>query len=257
MSHLDDEQIALHALGEPLDSAEDRRHLEECEECAAEVAEMAHVAVVGRSTLAAGALETPSSEVWARVHSELGLGPAVAADPLAPDEVRRSMETVDLGAETPAAAPRRPAPRRRLGRVWALAASAVVVASIGAGIWIATSASPPVVVVASAELDAFPGHPEAVGAAEVDDPGDGTRILTVTLEGDREPDGEYREVWLIRNDGESLVSLGVLDGSSGTFVVPDGVDLAEYSLVDISFEPTDGDPAHSGDSIVRGELDFL
>ena len=34
----------------------------------------------------------------------------------------------------------------------------------------------------------------------------------------------------------------------------DGVDLDEYSIVDISVEPIDGDPAHSGDSIVRGQL---
>ena len=57
-------------------------------------------------------------------------------------------------------------------------------------------------------------------------------------------------------DGQALISLGVLDDSSGTFRVPDSVDLDEYRLVDISFEPVDGDPAHSGDSIVRGELDF-
>ena len=78
----------------------------------------------------------------------------------------------------------------------------------------------------------------------------------MTLEGDELADGDYREVWLIREDGQALISLGVLDDASGTFRVPDGVDLDEYRLVDISFEPVDGDPAHSGDSIVRGELDF-
>ena len=96
----------------------------------------------------------------------------------------------------------------------------------------------------------------SVGQAEVDDDGDGRRTLTVTLEGDELADGDYREVWLIREDGQALISLGVLDDASGTFRVPDGVDLDEYRLVDISFEPVDGDPAHSGDSIVRGELDF-
>ena len=32
------------------------------------------------------------------------------------------------------------------------------------------------------------------------------------------------------------------------------IDLAEFVLVDISAEPEDGAPEHSGDSIVRGEL---
>ena len=50
------------------------------------------------------------------------------------------------------------------------------------------------------------------------------------------------------------MSLGLLEGASGRFVVPDGIDLDEFTLVDVSAEPVDGDPAHSGDSIVRGEL---
>ena len=47
---------------------------------------------------------------------------------------------------------------------------------------------------------------------------------------------------------------GVLDGTDGVFAVPDDVDLAEYPLVDVSQEPFDDDPEHSGDSIVRGPL---
>ena len=62
--------------------------------------------------------------------------------------------------------------------------------------------------------------------------------------------------WYITADASALVSLGILEGSEGVFDVPDDVDLADYVLVDISQEPEDGDPAHSGDSIVRGELGF-
>ncbi len=50
------------------------------------------------------------------------------------------------------------------------------------------------------------------------------------------------------------MSLGVVDGASGTFTVPDGLDLSRYDLVDVSAEPYDGNPAHSGDSIIRGKL---
>ena len=38
-------------------------------------------------------------------------------------------------------------------------------------------------------------------------------------------------------------------------MVPAGIDPAQFALVDVSREPVDGEPAHSGDSIVRGLLE--
>jgi hypothetical protein len=58
-----------------------------------------------------------------------------------------------------------------------------------------------------------------------------------------------------RPDVSGLVSLGTLDGSSGRFDLPAGLDLDQFSVVDVSEEQFDGDPAHSGDSIVRGPLE--
>ena len=77
----------------------------------------------------------------------------------------------------------------------------------------------------------------------------------MTLEADVDPDSN-REVWLITEDATEIISLGMLEGQTGEFVVPDAVDLREFVLVDVSDEPVDGDPTHSGDSIVRGALDF-
>ena len=69
------------------------------------------------------------------------------------------------------------------------------------------------------------------------------------------PTGEgFREVWLLKPDVSGLVSLGTLDGTSGRFDLPDGLDLSQYSVVDVSEEQFDGNPSHSGDSIVRGPL---
>lgn len=81
MSHLDDEKIALIAMGEPVGSDADMQHLVECESCAAEVAEMSRVALVARSSVVEGDLEAPPADVWSRIHGELGLTEAVAADP--------------------------------------------------------------------------------------------------------------------------------------------------------------------------------
>ena len=108
-------------------------------------------------------------------------------------------------------------------------------------------------VVAEAQLDPLPGW-EASGQAAVEVAADGSRVLVLTVD-ETAGDPGYREVWLIDRDVTRLVSLGVLSGSEGRFTVPDGLDLADFAVVDVSEEPFDGDPAHSGDSIVRGILD--
>ena len=82
---------------------------------------------------------------------------------------------------------------------------------------------------------------------------DGHREVVVDLTG-ATGSAPLREVWLIKADASGLVSIGLLDGATGRFSIPDGLDLAQYPLVDVSAEPDNGDPAHSGDSIVRGEL---
>ena len=66
-------------------------------------------------------------------------------------------------------------------------------------------------------------------------------------------------MWLIRPDAEGnvadLVSLGVIDPESpGSLAVTAGYDPGDYSVVDISVEPRDGDAGHSGRSILGGSL---
>jgi hypothetical protein len=63
-----------------------------------------------------------------------------------------------------------------------------------------------------------------------------------------------REVWLISSDLTKLVSVGLLATDEGTFALPKDIDLSEYTVVDVSSEPLDGNPGHSSDSIVRGAL---
>ena len=71
--------------------------------------------------------------------------------------------------------------------------------------------------------------------------------------------GADLEVWLIKPDDEGnvadLVSLGVVDPANpASLEVPAGYDPGDYFVVDISVEPRDGDPTHSGRSILRGPL---
>jgi hypothetical protein len=67
-------------------------------------------------------------------------------------------------------------------------------------------------------------------------------------------DGFY-EVWLIDENVDGMISLGVLT-ADGRLDVPDTVDPSAFPVVDISVEPLDGDPTHSGQSVLRGVLSF-
>lgn len=68
-------------------------------------------------------------------------------------------------------------------------------------------------------------------------------------------DSGIYEVWLLHEDGTRMVALGFLAaGTEGDFVVPAGLLGSGYRTVDISLEPDDGNPAHSGVSLARGTL---
>mgnify|MGYP003607764562 FL=1 len=249
--HLDPDIAALIAIGERAGSDADAEHLQQCRQCADEVDSLRRAAEVGRSAALAQPLLTPAPEVWDRISTELGFDTAV---PATDAPATAAPETV---APEPArhVAPRR-SRRRRMAAVLFAGIGAVVAASlILVGVWVVQrDARPTVTIVAAATLEGFPGHPGAVGEATLQTQGDGMRSITVTLDADVAADG-YREVWLLAADGTGLISLGVLDGRSGTFPVPADADLERYSIVDISQERSDGDPGHSGDSIVRGALE--
>ncbi|GAA2720533.1 anti-sigma factor [Cellulomonas aerilata] len=276
MTHVDPDALALVALGER-PTAADAAHLAACPECAAEVASLAAVVLVGRS--ARDDAPVPAAPaVWDRIRDELGLPAGLRpVDPAA--RGLRTATAEDDRPGTPDAVPDTrpgglpdavpgglpdgpPAPRlapvvplRRRSAPWVAAAAAcgVVVGAAGGAWWAGRDVSAEPDVVAQAALDPLPGW-DATGSARVEQAGDGERTLVVTLT-DTEGDDGYHEVWLIDRDVTRLVSVGILTGSEGRFTVPPGLDLAEFPVVDVSDEPLDGDPAHSGDSIIRGVLD--
>ena len=66
-------------------------------------------------------------------------------------------------------------------------------------------------------------------------------------------DGAFYEVWLLDLDHGRLLSLGPVR-PDGTYALPPGTDVGEYPTVDVSVEPDDGDPGHSGTSVLRGPV---
>ncbi len=243
MPHLDPERLALMALGERISDEDEAAHIEACPRCAAELAELEHTVAIGRATID-DTLETPPPRVWHRITDELGMTTAASA--------------ADTMIATPIPLPRRADAREdtdhRRPWLWVLAAAAAVALVVGVGLGVTAWLRPSVVQVASATLDPLPAHAGAQGSAAIDQRPDGTRVLDLTLQSPSTTG--YREVWLMTEDATGLISLGLLDGDRGDFVIPQTVDLEQYRLVDVSAEPTDGNPAHSGDSIVRGQLRF-
>jgi anti-sigma-K factor RskA len=234
--HVDPELVALAALGEALDT-ETAAHLDACPECRQVLDELRLTVAVGRSSIDDDLLVEPRAQVWATIADDLALADR---SPFAP------APTVSSAA--PAALPR----QRRRRRGLLIAVAAVAVAAVTVGVVAVWNRSFRTTEIASARLDPLPGWLGADGDAVIEETPDGSREVRVTLEAGDE-DG-YREVWLLTADAKSVLSLGVLNGQSGTFAIPADVDLAEYGVVDISLEQPDGDPTHSGDSIVRGSL---
>jgi Anti-sigma-K factor rskA len=156
------------------------------------------------------------------------------------------------------AAVSRPAPSaarrsRELARPLVGLAALVAVIALVAGI-VALAGEEPEPVAARATLSAsgLPAGPSgADGSARIVGNGD-DRHLELTVEGLPPAQGFY-EVWLLGADLRTFQPLGSVDGS-GDLLVPRGLDLARFPIVDVSHEALDGDPSHNGRSVLRGRL---
>jgi hypothetical protein len=233
--HMDLDQLAALALDPADGSADERAHVGSCPDCAATLAALADV----RRLAGAEALVPAPQRVRERVL----------------DEVRTTRPELVEPVRLPTRADR---PRRGIP-TWAAAAAAAValVAGLGLGrLTVPGTESPgqpdPGSVVAAADLTALDSDADRGVARAVRD--DGTLTLRVTARELGDEDG-FHEVWLINVDGTRMVALGVLaGGDTGEFQVPQGLIDEGYRIVDISVEPDDGDPTHSGVSLARGEL---
>ncbi|MFF9060249.1 anti-sigma factor [Streptomyces sp. NPDC014882] len=277
MEHTDDETLALIAIGEE-PSPPAAEHLLACARCARELRALRHVVASARaSSLDEHDLLQPPAGLWDSIAAELGIAvrhdrdteaPPSPARPSRAAEEERTAEEGGLAEEgnamggegvTGTATSRPPvwaAARERLrgpGRfAVALAACAALLgAAAGSTVtwWMTREEAAGVPSAASERLDSL--RADSAGYARLSD-GGGHRTLDITVEGLPRTSG-YFEVWLMDRTHTKLVSMGVLgpDGRAA-LPVPDNIDLKEYSVVDVSVQPYNGSPDHSGDSVVRG-----
>ncbi|TCK60156.1 anti-sigma factor [Curtobacterium sp. PhB136] len=256
MTHIDEETLALLAIGDVGPSGAEAEHLSGCAECRGELTDLRRVVTLAKSSHGVD-LEPPSPRVWDRIATELGFEeqPAAAAPAAA-------VAHPAPGAAVPDVAPRRRVARfRRRTVLLVTAATGVVGLVLGLGIGAFAFGSRPdqpttdAAVVSRTALAPLPGWTGAKGSAALERGSDGQLTLVIDVDPRAaEGDAPLREVWMMRGDLSGLVSVGFLDGDRGRFTVPTGVDPSRYPVVDVSAEPDDGDPAHSGDSVVRGTL---
>lgn len=262
MRHPDPDDLALFAVSSGADlhdHVELAAHVDDCPVCHADVEAYRYIAELVHHDGAGADLEAPGPHVWAAIADELGFDRPVAPTPrltAVPDEppAPAGAPTADDGA--PAPAPVDLGARRRSR--WFTAAAALVVGSaLGAGAMAITQKTDdpdPARVEATAPLDPVPGGPlvdpdPTLGSAQLVSVDTGQWVVVDTEELPAIT-GSY-EVWLFGDDGR-MVALGSLQAGKGQFSVPAGIDTREYRTVDVSDEPDDGNPAHSGVSVVRG-----
>ncbi len=275
MSHIDPEVLALRALGETAGTHADDAHLPGCAHCQAELEKFAEVVTIARRDERADQLVKPPAQVWARITQELGPEVSAGFQPgsgLQPDpELRpdpgfqrepgfRPGPGLRPGAGLPPAG--RPAPSRRVS--WWRRPIAVGLAGLLAGFAVAAgvrqlasapAATPASAVVATVPLRPLPQFPQwnGVSGTAVMERATTGRLLSVKLRAPSRP-GFY-EVWLLARDGVKMISLGDLNSDhTGLFAMPPGVNLGEYSRIDVSLQPFNGSTLHSADSVVRGAL---
>lgn len=239
--HIVPDDLAAIAVHPDLIDDDHEAHLDWCVRCRREVETMRRVTQRARRADPSEPALAPPEHVWEEV-------------------VRELSATGDLdGSDAPA-----PRPATAVGRwqSFALAAAIVLIAVLAAA----------VILPLTGDGGGLGGDGDVIALADLTPP-DGVELpadsapaaaTLVTAEGgwtvevddlDLPPTDGFYELWLLTRDGDQLVSLGPVGGEAQSVFVPDSIDTREFSVVDISREPPDGDPSHSTDSVLRGAFE--
>jgi hypothetical protein len=271
VSHTDPMILALRALGEPAGTPHDDDHARACAHCRHELARLTELVDLARSGGPVESLEPPPPAVWDRIAAEVASDRAGAANGAA---TRNGTAVIPAGTAKPAGADassgheeggadaghdhrgrRSIRARGRLTTALVGLAAGLIIGIGGTAGIVQLTRAPATRVVAQIELSPLPAFPQwqgTTGTAVMRATGS-QQLMVVTLHAPQRP-GFY-EVWLLARNGVSMISLGDLNADqTGTFTLPPGVDLRNYSRIDISLQPFNGSTLHAKTSVVRGSL---
>lgn len=263
MKHVDENDLTELALGAPAEEHQ-RDHLVQCEECAGRLAALARATHALQASQ--GLIPTPPpASVWDTIESAMQddradtpAGAVGAVELPVPPQRRASSEHRSDAPDPDHTHDAQGSTRPRAA--W-LAVAAAVGILVGAGATRATQTdpaptTPPATAtqIAATELTSSDGDAIAGQASLVQD----AQELALQIRAEpSDASAGYLEVWLINSDGERMVSVGVLpaDAQRHSFPISREVIDQGYLIVDISREAFDSAPEHSGDTLLRGELE--
>lgn len=278
MSHTDPTILASRALGEPAGTPGDDEHARACPHCRQELARLTEVVDLARTGGPVEFLEQPPPAVWDRIAAAVATTPAPAANGAATvsGPVNGSLTGAvngsgpangaltgavngSRGSVTDTAHELRSRrgirSRGRLTTALAGIAAGLIIGIGGTAAIAQLTRAPAIHVVAQIELSPLPAFPQwqgTTGTAVMRATGS-QQLMAVTLHAPQR--SGFYEVWLLARNGVSMISLGDLNADqSGTFTLPPGVDLRNYSRIDISLQPFNGSTLHAKTSVVRGSL---
>ena len=197
-------------------------------------------AVADRFRRAAGAepqWSDPGDGTWEAIAAATGIAVARAAAP---------------PSEPPPVSPRAGIGRRE----WLFGLGGVLLgaAAGAAGMWASGGADELGDAVRRAVLTPLDRPDEELGRAELLRRTAGYSLAVEVPGGVNNPNG-YVEVWLINTDLARMISVGVFAADEvGRFTIDPSLIESGYLIVDLSNELFDDEPRHSGDTIMRGEL---
>ena len=247
MSHLVDDTLAAIAVGDASPAAA-AAHLDVCPDCMRRLESFTRLVGTLSHTTEAATLDAPPPRIWQAISRAIASDDAEPAPSMHAGPPHAASAPVSLDQARQA---------RRRPTAWtiaAVAASGLVVGAAGVGLLGTITSDEASATLASTTLEDLNVGGE-VGSAKVEERADGSTVLVVDVAYAEPADGSF-EVWLIDTDVKGMISVGYLTSPHGEFVIPDGFDVAAHPIVDISVEPHDGVPTHSGVSVTRGVLDL-
>jgi anti-sigma-K factor RskA len=198
---------------------------------------------------------------------ELSALPGLLEQAAAPFEVPDDLQAKTMAAIEREAAPARRPERARLLRVGAaVSVAAALVVALVLGIQIGRSQRPPLSAPVQGDLEMQevlrnPSNPSRTGFAEVRHVGTERVVYFRSSELGRLPRGEYYELWFV-GPGDARAKPNRV--SAGTFtpdsrgrariVLTVAIDPADYTIISVSVEPTNGNPAREGPDVMRSDV---
>ncbi len=250
--HPDQEVLAELSMGLLPDAPADLiAHVTGCPLCSTSVEALTHTASLLTTLDPEPGWTEPPDAVWAAIEAETAA--STGSRPFHLAQSAHAAHPTHPAHVGPAPLPGQPRQHRLVPWVAAAAAAGLALGLLtGRALRLDPAPAPTETTMATAALDTLDTGKPLGDAAVLRT--SSTMDLRVDAH-DLNAGSGYLEVWLINTDGKRMIAVGVLPGN-GTQVFPISPALIDegYLVVDISREAFDDNPAHSGDSLVRGTL---